>query len=79
MHVVFRPAQMSPDELYDGFKRAYRETFKIRHIIERTNRLDLTGLINFIGNLTYRRFSHLLYTSPRYASPFRPPIAKESG
>jgi radical SAM superfamily enzyme YgiQ (UPF0313 family) len=70
MHVVFRPAQMSPDELYNGFRRAYRETFKIRHIMKRTHRLDLTGLINFIGNLTYRRFCHLLYTSPRYASPF---------
>lgn len=78
MHVVFRPAQMSPDELYNGFKRAYQETFKIRHIIKRTHRLDLTGLINFIGNLTYRRFCHLLYTSPRYASPFSQPNTQES-
>jgi radical SAM superfamily enzyme YgiQ (UPF0313 family) len=77
MHVVFRPAQMSPDELYDGFKRAYRETFKIQHIINRTHRLDLTGAINFIGNLTYRRFCHLLYTSPRYANPFSPPNTRE--
>ena len=35
MHVVIQPAQMSPEELYAGFKRAYRETFRM-HRIART-------------------------------------------
>ena len=70
MHVVFQPAQMSPDELYRGFKWAYRETFKIPHIVRRTLSLGLAGPINFVGNLTYRRFVRRLYTDERYAKPF---------
>ena len=70
MHVVFQPAKMSPDELYRGFKWAYRETFKIPHIVRRTFSLGFTGPINFVGNLTYRRFVRRLYTDERYARPF---------
>ena len=38
MHVVFQPQQMSPEALYDGFKRlAYRETFRLHRILQRTS------------------------------------------
>jgi radical SAM superfamily enzyme YgiQ (UPF0313 family) len=70
MHVVFQPAKMSPDELYRGFKWAYRETFKIPHIVRRTLSLGFAGPINFVGNLTYKRFVRRLYTDERYAKPF---------
>jgi radical SAM superfamily enzyme YgiQ (UPF0313 family) len=70
MHVVFEPAKMSPDELYRGFKWAYRETFKIPHIVRRTFSLGFAGPISFVGNLTYKRFVRRLYNDERYAKPF---------
>ena len=70
MHVVIQPAQMSPEELYTGFKRAYRETFKIRRIAGRVARMDLRCPINFVGNLCYRIFVRRLYSEPRFAAPF---------
>jgi radical SAM superfamily enzyme YgiQ (UPF0313 family) len=70
MHVVIQPAQMSPEELYAGFKRAYRETFKMRRIAERVARMDLRCPINFVGNLCYRIFVRRLYNEQRFAAPF---------
>jgi len=70
MHVVFQPAKMSPDELYRGFKWAYRETFKIPRIVRRTFSLGFAGPINFVGNLTYKRFVRRLYNDEHYAKPF---------
>lgn len=70
MHVVFQPVKMSPDELYRGFKWAYRETFKIPHIVRRTFSLGFAGPINFVGNLTYKRFVRRLYNDEHYAKPF---------
>jgi len=70
MHVVFQPAKMSPDELYRGFKWVYRETFKIPHIMRRTFSLGFAGPVNFVGNLTYKRFVRQLYNDERYAKPF---------
>jgi len=70
MHVVFQPAKMSPDDLYRGFKWAYRETFRIPHIVRRTLSLGFAGPISFVGNLTYKRFVRRLYADERYAKPF---------
>ncbi len=70
MHVVIEPAQMSPEELYAGFKRAYRETFKMRRIAGRVARMDLRCPINFVGNLCYRIFVRRLYNEPRFALPY---------
>ena len=36
MHVVIQPAQMTPEELYEGFKWAYRETFRWDISVRRT-------------------------------------------
>jgi len=79
MHVVFQPAQMSPDELYCGFKWAYRETFKIPYILQRTLSLGFPGVINFVGNLTYKRFVRQLYNAERYAKPFSVSSTLETG
>ncbi|MFH1022814.1 MAG: radical SAM protein [Planctomycetota bacterium] len=70
MHVVIQPAQMSPQALFDGFKWAYRETFRLRHILRRTIRPDAAAIINFFGNLTYRIFARRLRTESRFATPY---------
>ena len=70
MHVVIQPMKMTPWELYDGFKWAYRETFRCRHALKRVGRLSLTAWVNFVGNLTYRIFVRRLYNEPRFAQPY---------
>lgn len=69
MHVVYKPAQMTPRELYDGFRRAYRMTFRIPHIIRRMPGLKPRGIINLVGNLTYKRFVRRLYNEKRFSAP----------
>jgi hypothetical protein len=61
---------MSPEELYAGFKRAYRESFKIRRIAGRVARMDLRCPINLVGNLCYRIFVRRLYNEPRFVLPY---------
>ncbi|MDY0060091.1 MAG: radical SAM protein [Myxococcota bacterium] len=56
MHVVIRPAGMTPVELYEGFRWAYRQTFRIRNILHRTMASGRNFPIAFAGNLTYRIF-----------------------
>jgi radical SAM superfamily enzyme YgiQ (UPF0313 family) len=70
MHVVIKPAQMTPAELYRGFKWAYKETFRLDRVVRRVSRLDIRCAINFVGNLCYRIFVRRLYSEPRYASPY---------
>jgi radical SAM superfamily enzyme YgiQ (UPF0313 family) len=70
MHVVIRPAQMTPDELYCGFKWAYRETFRLSRVVRRVSHLDIRCAINFVGNLCYRIFVRRLYSEARYARPY---------
>ena len=70
MHVVIQPLKMSPEELYAGFKWAYRETFGLRHIWKRVAGLSLTAAVNFVGNLSYRIFVKRLYHEARFAHPY---------
>jgi radical SAM superfamily enzyme YgiQ (UPF0313 family) len=70
MHVVIRPARMTPEELYEGFKWAYRETFRVRHILKRISRPNFNAVVNFFGSLTYRIFVKRLYTEERYRRPY---------
>jgi len=70
MHVVIQPSQMTPDELYRGFKWAYRETFRLPRIVKRVSHPDLRCPINFVGNLCYRIFVRRLYNEPRFAQPY---------
>jgi radical SAM superfamily enzyme YgiQ (UPF0313 family) len=70
MHVVFQPSQMSVQELYTGFKWAYRKTFRILPILSRTKGPRFSSFINLVGNITYRRFVNRLENHPRYAAPF---------
>ncbi|MHB9133229.1 MAG: B12-binding domain-containing radical SAM protein [Armatimonadota bacterium] len=72
MHVVIQPALMSPEELYDGFKWAYKETFRVGSALRRVTGLGLrpNAVVNYIGNLCYRIFVKRLYHEPRYATPY---------
>jgi len=70
MHVVFKPKQMTPDDLYRGFKSAYRETFKMGHILRRTRGWKLSSWINFLGNMNYRNFTRRLASHARYQYPY---------
>jgi radical SAM superfamily enzyme YgiQ (UPF0313 family) len=70
MHVVFQPAQMTPQELFLGFKRAYRETLRFRRILGRVPGVTLNSAINVAGNLAYRVFSRRLDREPRFAAPY---------
>jgi radical SAM superfamily enzyme YgiQ (UPF0313 family) len=70
MHVVIKPMQMTPEELYRGFKWAYRETFRLGRVLKRVSRPDIRCAINFVGNLAYRIFVKRLYSEPRFAAPY---------
>jgi radical SAM superfamily enzyme YgiQ (UPF0313 family) len=73
MHVVIQPKLMTPERLFDGFKWAYKHTFKVSSIARRTlwNGRHPSA-INFMGNLTYKIFVKRLYQEERFASPFMP-------
>ena len=70
MHVVIKPAGMSPDELYGGFKWAYRESFRMEHVLKRVSGMKITSLVNLVGSLTYRIFVKRLYHESRFAQPY---------
>jgi radical SAM superfamily enzyme YgiQ (UPF0313 family) len=72
MHVVFRPKQMSPAQLYEGFRWAYRQTFSIASIFKRTISTGWWFPITFVGNLTYRIFVKRLYAGPGFQMPLLP-------
>ncbi len=79
MHVVYQPERMSPEELYHGFKWAYKETFKLSRIIRRTASFSISCPINFFGNLTYKIFVNRLYNDQRFALPFTRQTNIDSG
>jgi radical SAM superfamily enzyme YgiQ (UPF0313 family) len=54
-HVVFQPQHMSPEELDEGFKYAYRETFKLNAVKARA-KSSPHPLITAVGNLAYRHY-----------------------
>ncbi len=69
MHVVHRPLQMSPAELFEGFRWTYRETFKLKNILHRTMSSGRNFPIAFMGNLTYRLFVKRLYRNKSFEMP----------
>jgi len=70
MHVVYQPLGMSVDELYDGFKWAYKESFQVRNIMKRLElKPNFNSVINLVGNMTYKLFIHRLYNDPRFEFP----------
>lgn len=54
-HVVFRPKNMSADELYEGAEWAWRETYKTLGILRRINKLEF---ISYITNFAYHGYAN---------------------
>jgi radical SAM superfamily enzyme YgiQ (UPF0313 family) len=54
-HVVFQPAQMTPDELYKGFRWAYKQTFTRSALLNRTFSSP-HPIISLLGNTAYRLY-----------------------
>ncbi len=54
-HVVFEPANMSPEQLHTGFVEAYRQTYRLDSVLRRTLGAPQFP-ITFVGNLAYRLY-----------------------
>ena len=58
-HVVFRPKNMTADELYEGTEWAWRETYKTGSILARINKLSpLSYVTNFAYQTYADKFAH---------------------
>ncbi len=82
-HVVIRPRDMSPLELDEGLKLAWRETFSLKSIRHRLSTKRSVYAVALAGNLAYRvylpklmrdkdRFPEGLDVTRRYAAPAQP-------
>jgi len=60
-HVVFKPLKMSPRELDEGFKRAYKNTFTTKSSLIRSLSSGWNMPITFLGNLAYKLYIKRLY------------------
>jgi radical SAM superfamily enzyme YgiQ (UPF0313 family) len=79
MHVVHQPLNMSPVELYEGFRWAYRETFKILRIARRTMSAGWWFPVTFVGNLAYLMFIRRLYETKGFEMPITRPMFYQPG
>ena len=55
-HVVFEPAQMTRQELYDGYLRVYRQVYSLRNILRRMPRAPRQWMPYLLFNLLYRKY-----------------------
>lgn len=55
-HVVIVPDNMSPQELDEGFKKAFRDTFRVKNIMRRMKAAKKNHLISFVGNMAYKSY-----------------------
>ncbi len=77
MHVVIQPKGMSPVELYEGFRWAYRETFRWRNIVPRALACGTRMPIVLLGNAAYRRFVRRIDATQGFQQPpgpLTPPV-----
>ena len=60
-HVVFRPAQMTVEQLHDGIRTAWKHAYSYRSILSRLS-ASPSSLPVYIGaNLGYRFYAHNLH------------------
>lgn len=62
-HSVFEPAQMTPETLEHGMRRAWRDAFSARRITGRVRRAGLRGGLALAYNLGFRRITPRAETS----------------
>ncbi len=60
-HVVFRPAQMSPDALWRGTEWAWKQTYRYRSIAKRLLGARTQPALGVATNLGYRFYAHRLH------------------
>jgi radical SAM superfamily enzyme YgiQ (UPF0313 family) len=53
-HVVFQPKNMTPEELDEGFKWAFKKTFRLRSIRKRNLGVTRGSFYTIMGNLAYK-------------------------
>jgi radical SAM superfamily enzyme YgiQ (UPF0313 family) len=58
-HVVYRPAQLSPEELYAGYLKMYRDFYSFRNIWRRRPECPKQRFAYFAFNLFYRKFGRV--------------------
>jgi radical SAM superfamily enzyme YgiQ (UPF0313 family) len=73
MHVVIQPKRMTPVELYEGFRWAYRETFRWRNILHRSLTWSTRLPIVLIGNAVYRKFTRKIDAIKGFELPLESP------
>jgi radical SAM superfamily enzyme YgiQ (UPF0313 family) len=69
MHVVIEPRRMTPVELYEGFRWAYRETFRWGSTCRRAIRGGTRAAIIMAGGLTYHKFSRRIDSIRGFEQP----------
>jgi len=60
-HVVFQPRHMSPEQLAEGHKRAWKEVYRYRAIAQRLWRAKAWEPLALAANLGYRFYAHNLH------------------
>jgi len=60
-HVVFRPAQMSADELLRGTERAWKHAYSWRNMARRLRATAAPWPVALLTNLGYRHYAHRLH------------------
>jgi len=58
-HVVFRPKGMTPQELYDGYLKVYRDVYSLANIFRRLPKTPSQILPYLMFNFFYRKFGRL--------------------
>jgi len=59
-HVVFQPAQMSPEELYEGHERAWKHAYSLKSMTKRFLGSRIQIPVWLIANMGYRFYAHNL-------------------
>lgn len=76
MHVVIQPKQMTPVELYEGFRWAYRETFRWGNTFRRALGGISRAPIILAGGVTYHKFARRICSIKGFEHPL-PPLPEE--
>lgn len=71
-HVVYQPAQMTPEELLEGTNRTWQKVYSLRGIASRLGRARNQLAVGIPANLGYRFYAKNLH---RYYTCDAPPIA----
>ncbi len=60
-HVVFRPAQMTPEQLYAGHEQAWKHTYSYASMATRFLKSRIQAPVWWIANFGYRFYAHHLH------------------